>query len=298
MKPNFFRSSRFREALTGYLFISPWVIGLMLFTLGPISAAFGWSFTDYPILSEPKWVGLANYRRILNDPLFYKSLSNTLYFVAIRAPLLLGLAFFLALLLNRRGRIPFFFRAAIYLPAMVPVVALAVAWVVLLDPRLGYVNHYGGLIGLPSVNWLSSRDLIKPVIIFISLWGLGSAMVIFLAGLQGIPSYLYESADLDGAGPLVKLRYITLPMMTPVILFNLIIEVINSFQVFVYAMIMTNGGPANESLFYVLYIYRNAFQFFRMGYASALSVVLFSVVFVLTLILLKTSDRWVVYDRT
>jgi multiple sugar transport system permease protein len=287
-----------REALYGYAFISPWIIGLIAFTAGPLLAVFYFSFTEYPILSEPTWIGTGNYQKIFTDDrAFLVSLVNTAYYVAIRVPLHLGLAFGLALLLHRTVRGIGVFRTAIYLPSMIPIVALSVIWRVLLDPRAGYVYYVGGLIGLPPINWLTSSDWAKPVIIFISLWQVGIPMIIFLAGLGAIPDQLYEAAEIDGAGWWRRLLNVTLPMITPVILYNVIIDIINSFQVFAFAFILTKGGPNDATLFYVLYIYRQAFEFFQMGYASALSTILFVIVLALTLIVLRSSRYWVQYER-
>jgi multiple sugar transport system permease protein len=287
-----------REALYGYAFISPWIIGLIAFTAGPLLAVFYLSLTEYPILSEPTFVGTRNYARIFaEDRAFWVSLVNTAYYVAIRVPLHLGLAFGLALLLHRTVRGIGVFRTAIYLPSMIPIVALSVIWRVLLDPRAGYVNYVGGLIGLPQINWLTSSDWAKPVIIFVSLWQVGIPMIIFLAGLGAIPDQLYEAAAIDGAGWGRRLLNVTLPMMTPVILYNVIIDIINSFQVFAFAFILTKGGPNDATLFYVLYIYRQAFEFFQMGYASALSTILFVIVLLLTVIVLRSSRYWVQYER-
>jgi len=287
-----------REALYGYAFISPWLIGLVVFTAGPLLAVFYLSLTEYPILSEPTWIGTRNYERIFTaDRAFLVSLINTAFYVAIRVALHLGLAFVLALMLHRAVRGIGVFRTAIYLPSMIPIVALSVIWRVLLDPRNGYVNYFGGLLGLPQINWLTSTDWAKPVIIFISLWQIGIPMIIFLAGLGAIPETLYEAAEIDGAGAWRRLLYVTLPMMTPVILYNVIIDIINSFQVFAYAFIMTRGGPNDATLFYVLYIYRQGFEQFQMGYASALSTILFLIVLVLTLIVLRSSRSWVQYER-
>jgi len=287
-----------REALYGYAFISPWLIGLVAFTAGPLLAVFYLGFTEYPILSEPTWIGTRNYQRIFTeDRAFLVSLFNTAYYVAIRVPLHLGLAFVFALLLHRTVRGIGVFRTAIYLPSMIPIVALSVIWRVLLDPRAGYVNYFGGLVGLPPINWLTSTDWVKSVIIFISLWQIGIPMIVFLAGLGAIPDQLYEAAEIDGAGWWRRLQSVTLPMMTPVILYNVIIDIINSFQVFAFAFILTKGGPNDATLFYVLYIYRQAFEFFQMGYASALSTILFLIVLALTLIVLRSSRYWVQYER-
>lgn len=287
-----------REALWGFAFISPWIIGLVLFTAGPVLAAFYFGFTDYPILSAPQWIGLANYAAILQDPLFLTAIENTLYFVLIRVPLHLVVAFVLALLVSRPLRGIKGLRTLIYFPSMAPLVSLALMWRALLDSRSGYVNYYlSWLLGLPQIDWLTSESLIKPAIIGMSLWDIGIAMVVFLAGIQGIPDQLYEAAEIDGANGWRRLLAVTIPMMTPVILFNLIIDVINSFQVFAYAYILTDGGPVNASLFYVLYIYRMSFEQFKMGYASALAVILFVAILICTTILMRSSDQWVQYER-
>lgn len=284
--------------LWGYAFIAPWLIGLLAFTAGPLLAVFYWSFTDYPILSAPTWVGLDNYRRIVTDDRqFVASLVNTAFYVGVRLPLHLTLALVLALLLNRAVRGIGLLRTAIYLPSMLPIVALAVIWRILLDPRIGYVNYFGGLVGLPEINWLTSEAWIKPVIVLISLVHVGVPMVVFLAGLASIPDQLYEAASIDGAGRWRQLQHVTIPMLTPVILYNVIIDVINNFQVFAYAFVMTKGGPNDASLFYVLYVYRQAFELFQMGYASALSVILFAVILVFTVLLLRVSKSWIQYER-
>ena len=287
-----------REMIWGYLFILPWIVGFLAFWAGPLLAAFYFSFTEYPILSEPTWIGLDNYREIFSpDPKFVKSIVNTLYYVVVRVPLHLGLAFVLALLLDRALRGIGVFRTLLYLPSVIPIVALAVSWRILLDPRIGYVNYFAEQFGLPQINWLTSTEWIKPVIVGISLWQVGIPMIIFLAGLGSVPDHLYEAASIDGAGAWRKLWNITIPMLTPVILFNVVIDVINSFQVFGYAFIVSGGGPNDASLFYVLYIYRQAFEFFQMGYASALAVILFAVILVFTVVLLKWSKGWVHYER-
>jgi multiple sugar transport system permease protein len=293
----FFRKNSVREAAWGYLFLSPWFLGLIMFTLGPIILAFTWSFTHYQILGSPDYIGFENFNKILVDPNVIKSLENTAYFVLIRVPIYLVLAFILALLLNRAGRLIPFFRAALYLPAMAPVAAMAVLWQNILSPQSGYVNYYMSLLHIPAINFLNSQVWVKPAIVGISMWTVGVPTMIFLAGLQSVPEHLYESADIDGANAWNKLLAITIPMMTPTILLNLIIEMINSFQVFAYAFIVTRGGPADASLFYVLYIYRYAFEFFQMGYASALSVILFLIILVLTALVMFFSNKWVTYER-
>ncbi|MBI4587299.1 MAG: sugar ABC transporter permease [Candidatus Rokubacteria bacterium] len=287
-----------REAVWGFAFILPWLLGFVLFSLGPIVGVFYFSLTEYSVFDVPRWVGLANYARMLReDELFWQSSYNTLYYVALRVPLHVGLGFLLALLLHRNLRGIGWFRTAFYLPAVMPIVATAVIWMWLFQPNVGVVNYLLELLGLPKILWLTSDLWAKPAIVLISLWHVGPIMVIFLAGLNDIPDHLYEAASIDGAGRFRRLLYITIPMMTPVLFFNLIMDVINSFQVFAFAFIMTQGGPLNSTLFTALYIYQNAFQYFEMGYASALSVVLFLVILGFTVIIVKSQARWVHYER-
>jgi multiple sugar transport system permease protein len=286
-----------RQTLTGYFFISPWIFGLIVFNLGPIVAVFFLGFTDYPIIGSPEWVGVANYRRMfLDDPLMLKAIVNTIYYVGFRVPFHQILAFFLAILVAKNLPGKSFFRTGIYLPVMIPSVAKSVIWRFMLG-RVGLVNYILFWMGLPSHNVLSDAFWVKPVIVFLTLWIVGTTMIIYLAGLQGIPKQLYESAEIDGAGSRHKLLNITIPMMTPVILLNVVIDIINSFQVFVHAYIITEGGPLNASLFYVLYIFRSGFEHYKMGYASALASVLFLIILVFTVLFLKWSESWVQYER-
>jgi multiple sugar transport system permease protein len=283
--------------LWGYLFISPWLLGFALFYLIPLGAIVAFSFTRYSLLGSPRWIGADNYTRMIEDERFWAALYNTAYYVALRVPIHVLLAFALALLVNRRARGMHLARTVLYLPTVVPVVATAAVWGWILHPRLGIMRFALEALGLPAPIWLASEVWAKPAIVVMSLWPLGAMMVIFLAGLQDIPEHLYEAAEIDGAGPLRRLLVITVPMMTPVFLFNLILDLINSFQVFAIAFILTKGGPLESTLFYVLYIFKNAFEYFEMGYASALSVVLFLVTFGFTMLVFRTSNRWVHYER-
>jgi multiple sugar transport system permease protein len=287
-----------REAIWGYAFILPWLIGLVWFSLGPIGGVVYFSFTEYSVLEPPRWIGLRNYERIFTrDPLFWTSLGNTVFYVGLQVPLLIAFGFSLALLLNQKVRGIALYRAAFYLPTIVPAVANAVIWVWLFNPELSVFRLVLEPLGLASPLWLQSETWSKPALVIVGLWAtLGTTMLIFLAGLQSIPDQLYEAADIDGASRFRKLLNVTLPLMTPTIFFNLVIGIINSFQVFVYAFIMTKGGPLNSSLMYVLYIYRQAFEFFEMGYASALAFILFALVLVLTALVFWSSRRWVYYD--
>jgi multiple sugar transport system permease protein len=295
-KTVFSRFSR-RQTWTGYLFISPWLFGLIVFNLAPIIAVFLLGFTEYPIIGAPEWVGVENYRRMfLDDPLMLKAVFNTIYYVAFRVPFHQVLAFFLAILVakNLPGRS--FFRTGIYLPVMIPSVAKSVIWRFMLG-RSGLVNYMLYWMGMPVHNVLGNEFWVKPVIVLLTLWIVGTTMIIYLAGLQGIPRHLYESADIDGAGAWRKLTNVTVPMMTPVILLNVVIDIINSFQVFVHAYVITEGGPLHASLFYVLYIFRSGFEYYKMGYASALATILFIIILVFTLLFLKWSESWVHYER-
>ena len=286
-----------QQAVWGYIFVSPFLLGLIAFSLGPMLAAFYFSFTDYTVLDAPTWIGLKNYERLIaGDPLFLVSLGNTLYYVGLSVPAMIVLGFALALGLNQPIGGVTAYRAAFYLPSIVPSIANAVVWIWMFNPQLGPFRLVFELFGIPSPLWLQSDLWSKPALVMISLWSVGTTMMTFLAGLQGIPQHLYEAAQIDGAGRLQRLRHVTVPLMTPTIFFNLVIGIIGSFQVFVYAFVMTRGGPLNSSLMYVLYIYRNAFEYFRMGYASALAVVLTLIVLALTLLVFWSARRWVHYE--
>ncbi|MBN2219166.1 MAG: sugar ABC transporter permease [Kosmotogaceae bacterium] len=266
--------SRIREARVGLLFLSPWLIGLGVFTAYPIIASLYFSFTYYSGLSSPRWVGLDNYLQLFKDPLFWKSIYNTLYLAIIGIPLAQALSLLVALLLNTKVKFLGIFRTLYFLPSIVPAVATALLWKWFLNPQFGPVNLLLEKIGLPTPGWLTDPLWSKPALIFTSIWGVGGAMVIYLAGLQNIPAELYEAAELDGAGKLSKFSKITLPMLSPVILFNVVMGTINSFQSFTSVFIMTGGGPENSTLVYALSIYRNGFQFYKMGYASAMAWIL------------------------
>ena len=286
-----------REALWGYAFVLPWVIGFLAFSAIPIAASIYFGFTDYSVLTSPKWVGLQNYVKIFTDDnLFSTSLGNTLYYVALAVPGQLLIAFGAALLLNQKVRWLTFWRSAFYLPVVVPYIVSSVLFLWILEPQVGVLKYALGKVGVASPQWFQSEVWAKPAIVLLSLWYMGSYMLVFLAGLQGIPDHLYEAASLDGAGRLRQLRSITIPMLTPTILFNLVIGIINSFQVFTFAFVMTKGGPLNSTLFYVYYIYRRAFENFETGYASALSTILFIVVLLVTLAVFSWSRRWVYYE--
>ncbi|MDD3460919.1 hypothetical protein KU43_07185 [Mesotoga sp. SC_NapDC2] len=266
--------SRAREARMGLLFLSPWLIGLAVFTAYPIIASLYFSFTYYSGLSSPRWAGLDNYVQLFRDSLFWKSIYNTLYLAIIGIPLAQILSILVALLLNTKVRFLAIFRTLYFLPSIVPAVATALLWKWFLNPQFGPVNLLLERIGLPTPGWLTDPLWSKPALILTSIWGVGGAMVIYLAGLQNIPSELYEAAELDGAGRIAAFTKITLPMLSPVILFNVVMGIINSFQSFTSVFIMTAGGPENSTLVYALSIYKNGFQFYKMGYASAMAWIL------------------------
>jgi multiple sugar transport system permease protein len=286
-----------RHKWIGYVFILPWFLSFLWFDLLPFLLNIYLSFTDFSVgVRIPEWVGLANYQEIFSsDHLVALSMWNTLYYVGFSVPLSILFAFLLALLLNMKIRGIGFFRTAYYVPSIVPIVASSIIWLVMFRTNDGVVNQFLSLFGVEPIRWLSRPEWAKPALIIMSLWGFGGQMVIYLAGLQGIPNEVYEAAEIDGARASQRLFFITLPLMTPVIFFNLIISVIGAFQVFTAAFIMTGGGPLNSTLFYMLHLYENAFSFFRMGYASALALLLFVVILLFTLVLNWSSERWVFY---
>jgi len=286
-----------RESILGYLYISPWIIGFLIFTAGPMMASIYFSFCDYQLLIPPKWVGISNYIRIFfDDQLFLKSLWNTFYYTVGSITLGVLGSLFLAVLLNQRVRGETIFRSMFYLPTLTPAVAMAILWGWLFNTEFGLINRTLSKIGIQGPAWLYSTEWVIPAFIIMSLWGIGgSRMIILLAGLQGIPQELYDAAEVDGVNWWTRLRYITLPLLSPSIFFVIVTGIIGSFQIFTASYIMTGGGPANASLFYVLYLYRNAFEYFKMGYASALAWILFIIIITLTLFQFKLAGKWVYY---
>lgn len=288
-----------REAIEGYLWISPWVIGFLVFSLGPIIASAYLSLTEYKIGGTPTWVGIANYREaFLVDKQFWPSLGRTVYYSVATVALGVSLSLVAALLLNQNIKGRAFYRALYYLPSLTPVVALAILWRWLLQPKVGLVNTLLSQVGIAGPGWLTDRNWAIPALILVALWASigGGRMIIFLAGLQGVPKELYESAELDGANSVQRFFNITLPLISPVILFNLILGVIGSFSVFSVAYIATEGGPNYATWFYMLHLYYNAFSYFQMGYASALAWIFFVIIFILSFLQIKLSNRWVYYE--
>jgi multiple sugar transport system permease protein len=287
---------RRREAAAGYLAILPWLLGFLFFTLGPLLASFGLMFMDWEILTPPSWNDFGNFRRLLLDPLVPVSLYNTLFYTAFAVPLNLLAALLAALLLNVGLPGTNVYRAIIYLPSQMPLIASSILWFFIFSPTYGLANAVLGYVGLPEQAWLWDVNLVKPSLVIMAVWAFGGAMIIFLAGLQGIPETLYEAAAIDGASGWQRFRHVTLPMLSPTIFFNLVIGVIGSFQVFTNVFVMTQGGPGTASLMLVLYVYRHAFQNFKMGYASTLAWLLFCIVLVFTVIQFRLSRRWVYYE--
>lgn len=284
-----------KEALAGYLLASPWIIGFILFVGGPMIASIFLSFTDWNLLSAPRWVGLENYRTLLEDKLVVQSLKVTTYYAFTAVPLRVILGLLLAILLNQKIKFRSFFRTIYYLPSISSGVAVSILWVWLLNSEYGLINYFLRLIGIKGPAWLSDSRYVIPAFVLMSLWGVGGSMLIYLAGLQSIPTEYYEAAEVDGAGIVQRFWYITLPLVSPVVFFNLVTGLIGALQIFTQGFIMTGGGPHNSSLFFVLYLYRNAFQLLKMGYASALAWILFIYIFVLTLLILRSSSAWVYY---
>src|SRR6266487_1591090 len=286
-----------REEREFYLFISLWIIGFILFDAGPIFASLGISFTDWSVLTAPKWIGVANYRHMFADPLFYQALWNSIYFGVASVGLGVMISFLLALLLNQKVQGMALFRTIFYLPSVVSGIAVAILWVMILHKDFGLINTALGWFGIKGPGWLVQPQWAMPALILMSLWqGAGGAMVIYLAGLQSVPQHLYEAAEIDGAGAWGKFWNVTVPMMSPVIFYNLIVGFIASIQNFVLVLIMTDGSPANATLVYGLYLYRNAFKFFQMGYASALAWVLLVVIMLITAAQFFLSRYWVFYE--
>jgi ABC-type sugar transport system permease subunit/ABC-type glycerol-3-phosphate transport system substrate-binding protein len=299
-KKDLLHQLRREESLAAYLFVSPWLIGLLLLTAGPILVSIVYSFCRYDVLHPAEFVGLENYARLFtDDPMFWKSLGNTAYMM-LGVPVGMAAGLAIAMLLNTEAKGMRFYRTVFYLPAIVPMVASAILWIWVLNPEVGLVNSMLRMLGVGDPpNWLQSASWAfgsKSAIILMGLWSAGSGMIIWLAGLKGIPQHLYEAAEIDGAGPWRRFFHVTLPMLSPYIFFNLIMGIIGTMQIFTQAYIMTEGGPDDSTLFYAYYLFNNAFRYFKMGYASALAWILFLIILALTLLQLKMAPRWVHYE--
>lgn len=285
------------DNLVGYLFVAPLILGLIIFTYGPVLVAFALSFTKGDYISIPKWIGLDNYRALLEDKLFWKSLVNTLYYVAGVVPASMVLSLLLAMAMNQKLRGIVLFRTIFFLPTISSSVAISLMWLWIYNPEFGVLNFLLRQIGIKGPAWLSSTTWAMPAVIIMAVWrGLGYSMLIYLAGLQGIPDVYYEAAAIDGAGRWAKFWHITVPLLSPTTFMLLILSIIGAFQVFEYTYVMTGGGPVYSTLTMVLYVYNNAFRDFQMGYASALAYILFFILLILTIIQFRLQRLWVHYE--
>lgn len=289
-----------RRAVWGYIFAIPWILGLIIFWGGPILASLYFSFTNYEVIGSPDWVGLDNYvRAFTKDDLFWQSMGRTFAFTGVYVPLTIFGALILAILLNQKLVGTNVYRSVFFIPHLIPAVALAVVWIYLLQPRLGPINQVLRNIGMENPPaWLASRDSALYSVIMINVWAAvgGNTMLIFLAGLQGVPQELYEAADIDGASAWHKFRNVTIPLLTPTIFFNLVLAIIGALKVFTTALVATQGGPSYATWFFALHIYTEAFQYFRLGYGSALAWVLAIILMIFTFVQVQYSRRWVHYE--
>jgi multiple sugar transport system permease protein len=285
-----------REALTGLLWVQAWFLGFILFTAGPILAAIYLSFTNWQGRGWPQWIGLGNFREIFTqDPLFWTSMKVTGIFAIIYLPASLVIGFAMAMMMNQKLRGMTIFRTIYYLPSVLSGVAVAVLWSFVFHRDYGVLNWFVGLFGVDPIPWLQDSRWVIPALVIMQLWGVGASVIIYLGGLQGIPTELYEVAKIDGAGWWQTLFRVTLPMMSPVLFFQLVLGVIATFQIFTQAYVLTKGGPDYASYFYALNIYDRAFVELRLGYASALSVILFIIILVVTGLIFRSSRAWVYY---
>ena len=281
----------------GYFFIGPAIIGLFCFNFGPMLFSMGISFTSWDVITPWKFIGLENYKNLFKDPLVLKSLQVTAYYTLLSVPLVTCIPLLIAMLLNTNVKGMSVFRTIFYIPSIVPVVASSAIWMYIYNPMYGLLNSIIRALGGSSHNFIFSPKEVIPSLAVMAVWSAGNTVVIYLAGLQGVPRQLYEAADLDGAGPVARFKNITVPMMTPIIFYNLVMAIIGSMQTFTQSYIMTDGGPSNASLFYSLLVYRTAFKQSKMGYSAAMSWVLFVIIAALTGLVFKTSNKWVIYEN-
>jgi len=293
---HWFRTTEGRRTLIGYSFILPFILGFLLWFLIPAGTAAWLSFHDWNMIRAPKFVWFNNFTRLFSDRLFWQALKVTLIYSVVSVPLRLVFGFLVAVLLNTKVKGMPFFRTIFYMPSIVPAVANAVLWAWILNSEFGLLNAGLSLLGISKIHWLQEPELALPALIIMSLWTIGGSMVIYLAGLQGIPDVFYEAAEIDGAGAWPKFWNITIPLMSPIIMFNLVMGIIGSFQVFTAGFLITDGGPQNATLFYNLYLYKNAFRFSEMGYASSMAWILFIIVLLLTALIFRSSEAWVYYE--
>jgi multiple sugar transport system permease protein len=299
--PKFRLTQPQREEIMAYILISPWIIGFLWFTLGPMLTSLGLSFTETDLFTT-EFIGLGNYERLFSTDvtvsLFWKALYNTAYYVFLSIPLTMAAGFFIALLLNQNIRGQSAYRIIYYLPSVIPGIATALLWLWLFHPDFGIINWALSWVGIEGPRWLYDTKTAKLALVIMSVWGAGGNMLIFLAGLQGIPTQLYEAATIDGANAWQRFIHITLPMISPTLFFVLVTNIIGSFQNFttVYVVSGGNGGPANSTMMYVLWLYLLAFRQFRMGFASALAWVFFAIIMLFTLLIFRSSNAWVYYE--
>jgi multiple sugar transport system permease protein len=284
-----------RRTLVGLAFVSPWIIGFLTFALYPFLMTFYYSFTNFDIVRSPRWIGFANYTGLMHDHIFWQSLWNTGYYTVLEVPFSTIVAIGLAMLLNMKVRGMAFYRTALYLPTIVPLVASCIVWMWLFNPSYGIINDALSVVHVNGPGWIFSASWSKPSFVFMGLWSVGAPMVIYLAALQGVPEEMYEVADLEGAGPWQRTWHVTLPMISPAILFNVVLAMVAALQYFTQAYVMTQGGPSDSTMFYSLYLYEQAFSFLHLGYASAMAWLLFVIVVVITLVMFRSSNRWVYY---
>jgi multiple sugar transport system permease protein len=291
-----------QETRWAWLFLAPWVIGFLVFTGGPMVASLVLSFTEYDVISAPRFTGLDNYRQLVSDPAVAKSLGNTVFYTALHVPLAMAVSLGLALLLQRVGRASGLFRTIFYLPVMTPAVAVGILFLFLLNGQNGLVNGVLGLVGIQGPNWTTDPAWVKPGIVLMSLWTLGSTTIIYLAALNNVPRELYEAARIDGASPWRQFRHITMPMISGALFFTLIVNTIYSLQLFaeVYTMFFgnraTQGSSTDAALFYVVYLFQQAFQFLHMGFASAMAWLLFLIILAITILQVRVGNRFVYYE--
>ncbi len=291
-------SPQTRNIINGLLFASPWLLGLLMFWIYPTLASAYYSFTKFNAVQSPTWVGLRNYIQLFTqDDDFWMAVYNTLYFAVVSIPLAIILAFGLAMMLNAKIRFQTVYRTIYFLPTLVPEVALALVWVYLFTPGTGLINIPFDWLGIRGPCWLTCEAWARPTLVLLALWIIGQQVILYLAGLQDVPQDLYDAAQVDGANFWHRFRHVTVPMMTPVVFFHLVTSVIGALQFFTIPYIMTGGTgfPGGSTLFYSIYLYKNAFQYFTMGYASALAWLLFTVTLVITLIIFRSARLWVFY---
>ncbi|MGE5551961.1 MAG: carbohydrate ABC transporter permease [Bacteroidota bacterium] len=285
------------EALQGYLYILPWAVGFLAFTLGPLVASLVFSTWKWDLVSEPVFVGLRNYQVLFQMPDFWHALWVTSYYSFLRLPLVLVAGLLLAIMLNQKLKGLSIWRTIFYLPSVLPMVAVSMLFIFIYNPEIGIVNFLiDKIFGVKGPKWIFDEQMLIPSLVLMSLWWVGSNMLVYLAGLQGIPTELYEAAEIDGAGAWAKFRRVTLPMISPVLFYNIITTLINSFETFTQVYVMLDNRPMYNGNFYIVYLFNNAFRFYKMGYASALAWVFFLILFGLTLLTFKSSSLWVYYE--